>query len=90
MTSLHENHSVSFGYFLDSSNDRFVYLGMLEMFVDSKLETLQPLIIFQQDGAPLHWALCVREYLNLTFPTRSIGRYGSTKLPPRSLDLTPL
>lgn len=47
-------------------------------------------VIFQQDGAPAHWALLVRTYLDLVFPNRWIGRGGPTAWPPRSPDLTPL
>ncbi|XP_063994344.1 uncharacterized protein LOC135171649 [Diachasmimorpha longicaudata] len=45
---------------------------------------------FQQDGAPPHFALCVRNYLNVLFPRRWIGRGGAVIWPPRSPDLTPL
>ena len=50
--------------------------------------------IFQQDGAPPHWKLSVRAYLNENLPGRWIGRAGNDdsvllKWPPRSSDLTP-
>lgn len=45
---------------------------------------------FQQDGAPAHWARLVRDYLDLVFPNRWIGRDGPWLWPPRSPDLTPL
>lgn len=45
---------------------------------------------FQQDGAPAHYARLVREYLDLVFPNRWIGRLGPMLWPPRSPDLTPL
>lgn len=44
----------------------------------------------QQDGAPSHYALHVREYLVTMFPKRWIGRRGFVEWPARSLDLTPL
>lgn len=44
----------------------------------------------QQDGAPPHYALLVRQYLDQTFPGRWIGRRGAMEWPPRSPDLTPL
>lgn len=47
-------------------------------------------IQFQQDGAPPHWTVPVREYLNEVFPNRWIGRDGPTPWPARSPDLTPL
>ena len=45
-------------------------------------------LFFQQDGAPPHYALKVRDYLNEVFPQRWFGRRGSIELPPRSPDLT--
>ena len=45
---------------------------------------------FQQDGAPAHFALDVREYLNNIFPNGWIGRGGPVQWPPRSPDLTPM
>lgn len=45
---------------------------------------------FQQDGAPPHYSVAVRNYLNNTFPERWIGRRGTIEWPPRSPDLTPL
>lgn len=45
---------------------------------------------FQQDGAPPHFALQVRNFLNNTFPERWIGRRGAIEWPPRSPDLSPL
>ena len=46
--------------------------------------------VFQQDGAPPHFALHVRDHLNQCFPQQWIGRGGPTAWPPRSPDLTPL
>jgi len=45
---------------------------------------------FQQDGAPAHFARVVRNYLNVLFPQRWIGRNGYVSWPARSPDLTPL
>lgn len=45
---------------------------------------------FQQDGAPPHHSLRVRQLLNETFPDRWIGRRGSIEWPARSPDLSPL
>lgn len=47
-------------------------------------------VIFQQDGAPAHFARLVRDYLDIVFPNRWIGRNGPIQWPPRSPDLTPL
>lgn len=45
---------------------------------------------YMHDGAPAHYSLQVREFLNLNFPGRWIGRGGVIDWPPRSPDLTPL
>lgn len=45
---------------------------------------------FQHDGAPPHFALNVRQYLNNVFPNCWIGRGGPIQWPPRSPDLTPM
>lgn len=46
-------------------------------------------IIFMQDGAPPHFHLDVRAWLNATFPNKWIGRGGPQFWPARSPDLTP-
>jgi hypothetical protein len=65
------------------------YLDMLQHFVYPQLEELQPRIIFQQDGAPPHWAKIVRNSLKDKFENRWIGRGGPIPWPPRSPDITP-
>ena len=45
---------------------------------------------FQHDGAPAHFALDVKDYLNNVFPNRWIGRVGPVQWPPCSPDLTPM
>lgn len=45
---------------------------------------------FQHDGAPPHYALRVRNYMDSEFPGRWIGRGGPKDWPPRSPDLSPL
>ena len=47
-------------------------------------------VFFQQDGAPPHYYVRVRQYLDQTFPARWIGRRGPIEWPARSPDLTPL
>jgi hypothetical protein len=54
-----------------------------------------PLVIrsqmyFQHDGAPPHYTIRVREFLNESFPNRWLGRGGPIAWAPRSPDLTPL
>ena len=50
--------------------------NFLTEYVSPQLEQYQPRVIFQQNGAPLHWGLAVRQFLNDTFPERWIGRDG--------------
>lgn len=45
---------------------------------------------FQHDGAPSHFSLQVRQYLNEIYPNRWIGRGGPVSWPARSPDLNPL
>lgn len=45
---------------------------------------------YQQDGAPPHYAVTVRQYLDEIFPNRWIGRRGAIEWPARSPDLSPL
>ena len=47
-----------------------IYLDMLEQYVAPQLNDLQLLVIFQQDGAPPHWGLDVRTFLDDTFHDR--------------------
>jgi hypothetical protein len=43
----------------------------------------------QLDGAPPHFALSVRTWVNESYPNRWIGRGGPVAWPARSPDLTP-
>lgn len=45
---------------------------------------------FQNDGAPCHFAVSVRQHLNETYRNRWIGRSGTISWPPRSPDLNPI
>jgi hypothetical protein len=56
---------------------------MLEMFDDDN-------VIFQQDGAPAHYAIIFTEFADEIFPRCWIGSGGWKKWPSRSPDLTPL
>jgi len=68
------------------------YLEMLREVVVPQLQMKPNFddLFFQQDGAPPHYALRVRDYLNEVFPQRWFGRRGSIEWPPRSPDLTPM
>lgn len=45
-------------------------------------------IWFQHDGCPAHNTNIVRNYSNVTFPRRCIGRRGANNWPARSPDLS--
>lgn len=87
-------------FFFDESLTGERYLNFLQNDLIPALATLFPddndpdlpslTLWFQQDGAPPHYAVHVREYLNTIFPQRWIGRRGSIEWPPRSPDLNPL
>lgn len=87
-------------FFIDGNLNGDNYLALLQNNVVPTLANLYPaqanpqvpadVIWFQQDGAPPHYRIDVRHYLDLTFPNRWIGRRGSLEWPARSPDLTPL
>ena len=85
-------HSQIIGPFIfaESTITANIYLDMLKHYDVPQLEEFQPWVVFQQDGAPQHWGLIVRDFLNETFPNRWIGRNGPTPWPPRSPDIAPL
>ena len=45
---------------------------------------------FMHDGAPEHFSITVRQYLDRVYNNRWIGRAGTQPWPPKSLDLNPL
>ena len=47
-------------------------------------------VVFQQDGAPRHYAIIVRDYIDRSFPGRWIGRGGTQPWAEPSPGLTPL
>ena len=63
---------------------------MLGQFWYSQIADIKPQVNFQQDGAPRHWSLDVRNSLTESFQDCWIGRDGSICRPPRSPDMTPL
>jgi len=69
-------------YFFDGPEKLTSYLNMLQQWFTPKLieRGIKEEIYFQQDGAPAHHALSVREYLKDTFPDKRIGR-GSVTSP---------
>jgi hypothetical protein len=78
-------------FFIEPAVTGNIYLDTLEQFAVPQLLPQQPNVISQQqDGAPPHWSLDVRDFLDRTVPQRWIGRDGPTRWPPRSPDITPL
>ena len=81
-------------FFHEPTIDSFNYRDMLEQYAMPQIvgegnETA----MFQQDGAPPHYANIVRDYLDETLPGKWIGRgapNGWRAWPARSPDLTPL
>lgn len=84
--------------FLDGNLTGETYLELLSEFVYPQLvdiienddRYLEDHLIFQQDGAPPHYAQPVRAFLDRMFPGSWIGRRGPIEWPARSPDLTPL
>lgn len=90
--------------FIQGNLNGAVYLDMLENAInpliteavenqrdaDGNLQLDEEQLYFQQDGAPPHYVLPVRQWLQNTFPGRWIGRRGAIEWPARSPDLTPL
>ena len=78
--------------FVESTVTRGTYLDMLEHFLEPQLwqDGILGTVVYQQDGAPPHFALPVREYLKRTFPYRWIGRGLPLLWADHSPDLTPM
>jgi hypothetical protein len=62
---------------------------MPDFLADVPLITCQELH-FMHDGAPTHFSLVARGYLNRKLPGRWIGRGEPVAWPPRSPDLNPM
>jgi len=79
-------------YFFDQNVNSNNYMEMLEGYFWPiiKRKRLASKIYFQQDGAPAHYSLIVRDWLNNKLPNRWIGRRGPIEWAARSPDLTPL
>lgn len=68
-----------------------IYLDFLENILPNLLENVHiRSMYFQHDGAPPHFALNVRNHLDVNYPNRWIGRGGPIAWPQRSPDLNPL
>lgn len=78
-------------FFFDGTVNGANYLRMLQTFLLPAIASYRHRneLWFQQDGAPPHYALPVREWLSEHFPNRWLGRRGPVEWPPRSCDLSP-
>ncbi|XP_018572511.1 uncharacterized protein LOC108911919 [Anoplophora glabripennis] len=79
-------------YFFDSTVTVVAYLDLLMELreeLNNNPEFAGHCLTLQQDGAPSHYAVVVREFLNNFFPDW-IGRRGQIEWPSRSPDLIPL
>ena len=68
-------------FFKEKTITADIYLDILTEYVTPQLEEFQP-HVFQQDEAPPHWGIKVREFLDKKFPARWIGRGGPIASPP--------
>ena len=73
-------------YFFDQNVTGESYLAMLKDFLWDKVKGRR--MLFQQDGAPAHYAVDVRKWLDEKFSGRWIGRRGPIEWPARSPDLS--
>jgi len=81
-------------FFAENTVTGVTYLAMLQNWLLPQMSEDSEDFIFQQGGAPPHWHLGVRRFLNESLPQRWIGRVGKEDLAlqfwlPRSPDLTP-
>jgi hypothetical protein len=53
------------------------------------MQPVREKLIWQQDGAPPHYGLIVRNFVNDMFG-QWIGRHGTVEWPPHSPDVTPM
>lgn len=81
-------------YFYDGTLNGRRYLDFLCNNLPPMLENvslnIRENLFFQQDGAPAHNAIVVRQYLNDQFGNNWMGTNGPIAWPARSPDLTPL
>lgn len=69
---------------------QFLTTTLPELLDDLPLEIYRGGLYYQHDGAPAHYSLQVRDFLNREYGSRWIGRGGPVQWPARSPDLTPL
>lgn len=67
----------------------FLENDLLDLLDDVPLD-IRHIMWYMHDGAPAHFSRAAREYLNVIYPRRWIGRGGPVPWPARSPDLNPL
>lgn len=81
-------------YFLPLRLNGASYTNFLQEQLPIVLENvplaIRPRMWFMHDGAPAHFSITARQYLDDVYPNRWIGRAGPQPWPPRSPDLNPL
>ena len=78
-------------FFFDGTVTGASYLEMLETHICPATQTeIGNGCWFMQDGAPAHFAIVVRNFLDQQFGNQWIGRRGPVEWPARSPDLNPL
>ncbi len=78
-------------YFFENTITANAYLEMLRDYLLPGIKTHEDNfeeLYYQHDGAPAHYAVSVREFLDREFDGRIIGRRGQIEWPARSPDLT--
>lgn len=86
------NDNIIGPFFVNGTLTMERYLNLLSQNVVPTLQAIYPNnnnLWFQHDGAPAHFGVVVRNYLNNVFPNRWIGRRGTIEWPARSPDLNP-
>ena len=93
--ALSHNQVKGLFFFAENTIRKENYLDMLEQYAMPIITDggSNDTVIFQQDGAPAHYAIIVKDFLHETLPQRWCGREGGEgwrTWPARSPDLTPL
>jgi hypothetical protein len=71
------------------NSDRDDHLDMLQLYLLPQLEDRKPDVMFQQDGAPPHWACILGEFLDKHFPGHWVGRNGPIACSPHPPEIKP-
>ena len=78
-------------FFFEGNVTGEAYLSMLGTFLHPQLEDFGlGQLHFQQDGAPAHWALAVRHWLDHHLQDRWIGWDGPIRWPAHLSNITPM